>query len=115
MLNRSNASRPVFHKWEDFAVLASLWEDAYERLLMRLLGWCLAESFPLGRMAVRRGVLAANHSRPPRAGIQPPPPRQTEAKRMIQYPTTENKNVPILFGSIIAHGLRDAKQAAATR
>jgi hypothetical protein len=44
--------------------------------------------------AVRRGVLAADHSRPPRAGVQPPPPRQTEAKRMMPYPTTENQNVP---------------------
>ena len=110
VLNRSNASRPVFHKWEDFAVLASLWEDAYERLLMRLLGWCLAESSPLGRVAVRRGVLAANQSRQPRAGVQPPPPRQTEVKPMILYPTTENQNVPFSFPSSTAWS--DAPQSA---
>ena len=44
--------------------------------------------------AVRRGVLAADHSRPPRAGVQPPPPRQAEAERMILYPTIEKQNVP---------------------
>jgi len=44
--------------------------------------------------AVRRGVLAADHRRPPRAGVQPPPPRQTETKRMILCPTIEKQNVP---------------------
>jgi len=47
--------------------------------------------------ALRRGVVAADHRRPPRAEVQPPRPRQTEVKRMIRYPTIEKQNVPFSF------------------
>jgi len=41
VLNRGNGRAEVFHKEEDFAGFARLFEPACERLPMRVLGWCL--------------------------------------------------------------------------
>ena len=41
VLNRGNARAEVFHKEDDYAAFAALFEPACERLRMRILGYCL--------------------------------------------------------------------------